>query len=149
MVLSAHQRFAKDGDLNVKASPCVGNDRGETLIEVLAAIIIIGTAIAALVGGLATTILTSSHNRERATANTLLRSYAEGVKQFSRAGYFDCTTTYVVPDTAYILPPGWTRPTNIVSPCPGGVDAGTQRVTITVESPTHARQILEIWVRRV
>ena len=124
-------------------------DAGETLIEVLAAMIIIATVIAALLGGLITTTIASAHNRDLATANTLLRSYAEGVKQYTRAGYLDCASSYNVPATAYVLPDGWTLPTNIVEPCPGGIDPGTQQVHIRVVTPTQAEQRLDLWVRRV
>ena len=123
---------------------------GETLIEVLATIIIIATAISALIGGLATTILATSHNRDLATANTLMRSYAEGVKQYSRAGYQDCAASYNVPATAYVLPNGWNVPTNtVMSPCPGGTDPGTQQVHIIVTTPGNVSQTLDVWVRRV
>ena len=47
----------------------------------LIAIMIVGSAIAALISGLTTTISNSARHREMATANTLLRSYAEAVKQ--------------------------------------------------------------------
>jgi len=126
------------------------DERGETLIEVLATIIILGTAIAALLAGLGTVVLSSARHRDQATGNALLRSYAEAVKQTTRSGYVlnQCPTTYNVPATAYTLPNGWAVPTNqTVNPCPGGVDPGTQQVRITVVTPRSATQTLDIWVR--
>ena len=125
------------------------DDKGETLVEVLAAIIILGTAIAALLAGLGSTVANSSRHRDLATGNALLRGYAEAVKQSTRAGYINCATTYNVSATAYTLPPGWAAPTNaVINPCPNGPDPGTQRVTITIITPKNVSQSLDIWVRK-
>jgi type II secretory pathway pseudopilin PulG len=125
------------------------NDLGETLVEVLCAIIIIGTAIAALLAGIGTTVLNTTRHRDQATGNALLRGYAEAVKQSTRAGYVNCATSYNVPATAYTLPAGWAVPTNtVVNPCPSGSDPGTQQVTISIVTPRNATQTLDIWVRK-
>ena len=126
-------------------------DRGDTLIEVLCTIVILGSAIAALLTGLGTTVLSSARHRDQATGNALLRSYAEAVKQSTRAGYINCATSYNVAATAYTLPGGWDPPTNqVVTPpgCPGGTDPGTQRVTITIVTPRNVAQSLDIVVRK-
>ena len=126
------------------------DDRGETLVEVLCTIIILGTAIAALLAGLGTTALNSARHRDMATGNALLRSYAEAVKQTTRSGYVlnQCPANYNVPATAYTLPSGWAAPTNqTVNPCPGGNDPGTQQVRITIVTPRNATQTLDVWVR--
>ena len=128
------------------------DDKGETLIEVLAAIIILGTAIAALLSGLGTAVLNSSRHRDSATGNALLRGYAEALKQSTRAGYrTNCPTSYPVSPTAYTLPSGWAVPTNtVINPCPfgAGSDLGTQRVTITIVTPKNVSQSLDVWVRK-
>lgn len=125
------------------------NEAGETLIEVLSAIIILGIAIAALLAGLGSTVSNSARHRDLATGNALLRSYAEAVKQSTRAGYVNCASNYNVPATAYSLPNGWAAPTNtVVDPCPAGNDPGTQRVTISIVTPRNVTQSLDIWVRK-
>jgi type II secretory pathway pseudopilin PulG len=127
------------------------HDNGETLIEVLAAIIILGTAIAALLAGLGSAVLNSSRHRDLATGNALLRGYAEAVKQSTRAGYVNCATTYNVSSTSYTLPAGWAVPTNAVAVpagCSGANDPGTQQVTITIVTPKNVSQSLDIWVRK-
>ena len=126
-------------------------DSGETLVEVLCTMVILGIAIAALLAGLSTTVLSSSRHRDTATANTLLRSYAEGLKQVTRTNYIDCYASYPVPETAYSLPSGWAIPTNqTVNPCPGGPlsDVGTQQVTVNVVTPRGVTKTLDIWVRK-
>src|SRR5262245_7635352 len=89
-------------------------DAGETLIEVLITMIILGGAIAALVGGISTTVLLSSRHRDLATANALLRSYAEAIKENARTGYQPCATTYNNLTGRYVQPTGWATPTNTV-----------------------------------
>jgi Tfp pilus assembly protein PilV len=55
------------------------NDQGETLIEVIMAVAIMGIAAVAIVGGIATTILMSDIYRKQATAGAYVRNYAEAV----------------------------------------------------------------------
>lgn len=128
------------------------DESGETLAEVLSTIVIIGLAIAALLAGLSTTILSTSRHRDLATADTLIRGYAEALKQASHAGYINSASTYNITSTAYTLPSGWAAPANQVlypdpNPCPG-TDPGTQQVRVTVTTPRNVTQSLDIWVRR-
>ena len=55
-------------------------ERGETLIELLVTISIIGIGMIALVGGLATAITASSAHREQADAGAVARNIAEAIK---------------------------------------------------------------------
>ena len=126
-------------------------DAGETLIEVLIAMIILGGAISALLGGVATTVLTTSRHRDLATANTLLRSYAEAIKENARTGYLPCATTYNNLAGHYVQPAGWNTPTNTVTVpagCTPANDPGMQRITISVTTPKGVPQTLELWIRR-
>jgi type II secretory pathway pseudopilin PulG len=124
-------------------------DAGETLIEVLITMIILGGAIAALVGGISTTVLITSRHRDLATANSLLRSYAEAIKENARTGYQPCATTYTNLAGRYDQPTGWATPTNTVQAqgCPG-TDQGLQHVTISVTTPKGVVQTLDLWIRR-
>jgi Tfp pilus assembly protein PilV len=61
------------------------NDEGETLIEVLFAVAIMGITVVALVGGIATTILMSDMHRKQATAGACVRNYAEAVAAYVAA----------------------------------------------------------------
>jgi hypothetical protein len=58
---------------------CSG-ERGETLAEILVTIGIVGLAVVALVGALATGIAASAGHRQHASADTIARSVAEAIK---------------------------------------------------------------------
>ena len=53
------------------------DDRGETLLELLVAVVVMGIAVVAIVGGLATSILVSDYHRKQSTAGEYVRDYAE------------------------------------------------------------------------
>jgi hypothetical protein len=62
------------------------NDEGETLLELMIAMAIMGIAVVAIVGGIATSILMSDIHRKQATAGAYVRNYAETVVAYVAAG---------------------------------------------------------------
>jgi type II secretory pathway pseudopilin PulG len=79
------------------------SEAGETLVELLVAIVIIGLAFPALIGALITSVAGSVEHRGLAAADTLLRSFAETVKydvqrQLPPASplFASCASTYKV-----------------------------------------------------
>src|SRR5579862_6029681 len=63
--------------LNDAASKRVRGEAGDTLVEVLIAIAIIGLTVTALLGGFTTSISASTEHRNLATLDTVLKSYVE------------------------------------------------------------------------
>src|SRR5712692_9649782 len=55
-------------------------EAGETMAELIVTIAVVGLAVAAIVGALATGISASSTHRQRASADTVARSVAEAIK---------------------------------------------------------------------
>lgn len=53
------------------------DERGETLVELMVAIVIMGIAVAAILGGMATSVVAGDIHRKQATAGTYARDYAE------------------------------------------------------------------------
>ena len=62
------------------------NDKGETLLELMMAVAIMGIAVVAIVGGIATSILMSDIHRKQTTAGAYVRNYAETVVAYVAAG---------------------------------------------------------------
>ena len=64
------------------------SETGLTLIEVLISVMILGIAFVAILGAMSTTIIGSALHRKQAHEQTLIRSYAEAVKEIP---YESCT----------------------------------------------------------
>ena len=74
----------------------LADDGGFSLIELLAAISIMGIAVVTILGAMGTSIFISDLNRKQANAQTILRSAAESIKA---ASYVAC------PSPDYPVPP--------------------------------------------
>src|SRR5262245_39442728 len=93
------------------------NDEGFSLIEVVVAIVLLGGAIAALLGPLATATLASKSHRDLATQDTVMRSYAESVKRVVRE---NCTAGGTFSMASYTPPAGYSASVSTTS-CPNNV----------------------------
>ena len=87
-----------------------GGERGDTLIEVLVAIAILGIASVALLTAFSTAISASAEHRVLATSNSVVRSAAEAVfsevEQSSAAAYQECPASYASVASSLTSPPG-------------------------------------------
>lgn len=82
------------------------DERGETLVEVLLAVAIMGIAAVAIMAGLTTSVLMSDIHRKQATAGAVVREFAEAVQHSVADGnYVACAST-----TSYSSPSGFTVP---------------------------------------
>ena len=122
------------------------DDRGDTLLELIITIAILGVCVVAIASTIAISIRVSSIHRTEADLGTALHNYAE---QVDAMPYVACGP--------YSLPtqPGFSAPTVSVAfwngtsfaACPG-TDAGVQRVTITlISSDGQASDSLSVVVR--
>jgi len=80
------------------------NDRGDTLIEILMAVVLIGLIFSGFATALATSSTASAEHRNLVTADALLRDYAEGAKAAARA---QCPTSRTYTTTTTTLPTGF------------------------------------------
>jgi type II secretory pathway pseudopilin PulG len=117
------------------------SDAGETLIELIIAVAIMGIAVVAIIGGIATSILMSGVHREETTASASLRNYAETLQ----GSYVPCVSPNTPPNYGASLaaPSGFNVPTTTVKFWDGtsfssssclGTDPGLQQVTLTLKS---------------
>jgi hypothetical protein len=138
------------------------DDRGESLIESILAIAIMGTTLVAIIGGLATSILMSDIHRKQATAGALVREYAEAVETYVVAGnYVDCATptsspkNYSPAKVGFILTTGYTATVTAASSWTGSAwvtcsaDIGYQKIALRVGSnDTRASETLDVILRK-
>jgi Tfp pilus assembly protein PilE len=115
------------------------NDTGETLIELIIAVAIMGITVVAIIGGIATASLMSDIHRKQATAGAYARSYAEAVETYVAVpGNFSASTSPGALQTAvgFAVPAGFTA--TVASPvrCWTGSAFGTCQAGSTVQQVT-------------
>lgn len=122
------------------------SEAGLSLVEVLVTVSLLGIAIVTIVSGLGTASVASDHHRKQVTADTVVRSYAEVIKQRTRGGgYRPCASAsdYAVPASAGWAPPTgysvsitkieyWQAPGALSTTCP--LDQGAQRLSLQARS---------------
>ena len=155
-------------DPSIGRTTALGGDRGETLVELLVATVILGIAVVAVVGGLASSILISDVHRKQAQAGVTVRDYAEAVQAAvatAQGNYVACPSapgygpaSAAVAATVFTVPAGYTATASVrywdeagstFGSCPAGGDTGVQQVTLTVASNDgRARQSLVMVLRK-
>ena len=120
--------------------------RGETLVEVLIAIVLLGAIASAYFTTATTQTRASSWNRELVQADAVARSYAELAKSLVRNG---CTPDSVLNVDTSTFPPGYTATAPTSGPgarlCPHSVTQ-PQVIDLTVATPSGASRKLSFEV---
>jgi prepilin-type N-terminal cleavage/methylation domain-containing protein len=121
-------------------------DAGFSLIELLIATAIMGTAVITLVTGMATVLNSSSQNRQATTAAIVARDYAEALDvAVAQAGVW-CSTSYTV---SYTPPSGYSVvPTVAACPTNNATTPQFQTVAIVVTGPAGTSESLTVVVRK-
>jgi type II secretory pathway pseudopilin PulG len=120
-------------------------DRGETLIELLVTIVIMGLAVTAILGALVTSVTLSGTHRRQTVAGSYLRAQAEAVESAvaaSPTAYTSCAATSAyssfysaaAPYTASVTAVAYWNPTTSTFAGTCGTDSGVQSVTLRVAS---------------
>jgi type II secretory pathway pseudopilin PulG len=145
-------------------APTSSADGGESLLELLIAIVILGIAVVAVVGSLVTGVLVSDVHRKQTTAGATLRNYAESVESSVAAAtsaYTSCAApaAYATP-SGFTAPAGYTAsvtavrywngvPTLSFSTSCASPDSGVQKVSLRVSSNDgRATETLDIVIRK-
>lgn len=116
-------------------------DAGESLIEIVLTVVIIGVAITALVSGLATSASAGTTTRATVGADAVMRNFAESVKLAAAS----CTEGAPISVT-FAPPSGYTTTSTPAVPlCPPVTSTG--RVTLDVTGPNGVVQTMQIVVR--
>ena len=120
------------------------DERGETLIEIVIALVIIGLIVSSFFAAIATTASASRSHRDLVTADAALRNYAEAAKQavrstcnFANAGTAPFTVNYSAPGLTASSPGG------LVCPAVSSV----RQIDVTATLPSGTQKHLSIDVR--
>jgi Tfp pilus assembly protein PilE len=138
------------------------DERGETLLELLIAVVIMGITVVAVIGGLATSIKISDIHRKQATAGAAVRSWAEAIENYvASTNYINCagTDAYKPSVVGYLpsLPVGYTWSQTAATSWDGSSsnwvscvsDNGYQKVSLSVTSPDlRVTETLDIVLRK-
>jgi prepilin-type N-terminal cleavage/methylation domain-containing protein len=104
------------------------SEKGFALIETLVALVLMGIIAVSLLSGAATATKATDITGEHATAQSLIRSEIEYIKNYS---YQYSASTYPV-DPSLTVPGGWVVPAPDVAPV-HATDDGIQSVNVTAE----------------
>lgn len=138
------------------------DDRGETLIELLVSITIMGITTAAIIGAVLTVAVSSNVHRNQVSVLDQLRTSAEIVNRAESAAFFDCAVPFQVAMTSGMP---WSYEANTVfvqsvtywdaassSFTPTCNHLGLLRVTLEIDQPRQGipayTQTLDVVVRR-
>ena len=125
------------------------DERGDTLLEVLIALVIIGLVVGAFFASFTTASSASTQQHNLVTADGILRNYAEAVKTAVRDScnsFATYTPAYSSPDPSFVLGPDPTAP-QTCPPVNGPVTQQVPTVTLSVTLPGGATKSLDIAVR--
>jgi len=129
----------------------ITDDRGETLLELVIAIIILGVLVVAIGSGVVVSVKVSGIHRSQSTADAFLHNYAESIQSSYKACGSAAAPTYSALASGYVsglaTPTGFNAPTASVKfwqanpgtfvssggACPAS-DPGLQQVTFALTS---------------
>lgn len=120
------------------------DERGDSLIEIIIAIVVIGMVVSAITAAISTSENGSVAHRQLVTGDTVMRNYAEAVKTAVRTSCTSSggtwTATYPPP-----LPPGYSVNALSGQTCPNVT--ATALVSLQVRLPNNTIKSMDVVVR--
>ncbi|MFN8023529.1 MAG: hypothetical protein U0Q03_18515 [Acidimicrobiales bacterium] len=117
------------------------HDAGESLLEIVMTVVIIGITVSALVSGLASAAGAGEAHRQAVRSDTVMRNYAEAAKAAAR----QCVAGQPL-GVSYTAPSGYRISSSPASPtCPAV--STTLSVVLSVVSPNNSRDDMTVVVR--
>jgi prepilin-type N-terminal cleavage/methylation domain-containing protein len=118
------------------------DERGDTLLEIVIALVVIGLVFSAYFATFSTQGSASTSHRDLVTADGILRNYAEATKSAAR---LNCTTSTTFTTTTTSLPSGWSV-SGSTNQCPVDV-SHVRQVDVTVTMPNGKNRSLSVDIR--
>jgi len=147
----------------VKGQHRSAKERGESLLELLIAVAIMGIAVVAIMAGLTTSILMSDIHRKQTAAAAGVRTYGEALENYiAGSGYTTCAGAstgtsgpYAASTVGYSVPSGYSVTATAALSWTGSAwgtcstDSGLQKVTLrVVSSDSRASETLDVILRK-
>lgn len=131
-------------------------ERGETLLELLIAVVIMGVAVVAVVGALVSSVQLSDVHRKQATASAAVRDYGEAITNAVAGGGYVACAGAASYGSGYTAPSGYAKSVTSVRYWNGSgwqpscsTDTGLQQLTLQVASADgRASEQLVVVVRK-
>ena len=120
-------------------------DVGETLVEVMLTIVIIGLTITALLSSLATVGNAGNSQRIGVQGDVVMRNYADAAKAAADDCVAGAALVVTYPAVQAPLPTGFSLPTGASGTCPAA--GTTSKLTLVVVGPRGFRDTMDIKVR--
>ncbi len=120
-------------------------ERGDTLIEIIFAIVVIGLVVSSITAAISTSVNGSTAHRQLVTGDTVMRNYAEAVKTAARTQCTSSGATWTAAYPAPGLPLGYSVNPLAGQACPNVT--ATAPVPIQVQLPNGTAKSMNIVVR--
>jgi Tfp pilus assembly protein PilV len=123
------------------------NDSGFSLIEVIVTVAILATCVVALVTVILAALSGTRQETTQATANTILRNYAQSIRAQMLSTCTGAGGTYATALDASLLPSGYSVTPEVGSQadCPNSDEAATP-LTLTVTGPSGTSDSDRLWL---
>jgi type II secretory pathway pseudopilin PulG len=138
------------------------DERGESLLELLIAVVIMGLAVVAIMAGISTSVLMSDIHRKQATAGAAVHTYSEAIENYvAGGGYTNCATAssggsgpYGTTAVNFAAPAGYSVTVGAAMSWTGSgwgactSDSGYQKVTVRVVGGSRAGERIDLILRK-
>lgn len=134
------------------------SERGESLVELLVAVVLLGVAVVAVVSALGTSVVMSDVHRKQSTAGAEVRTFAERVETAVAGGAYTVCAGSGTYGGAYTAPGGFTAAVTAVrywtgsawsSSCSAATDIGLQKLSLQVASTDgRAAEKVDVVIRK-
>src|SRR4051794_7379205 len=125
------------------------DERGDSLIEIVLSLVLIGLVVAAFFATFSTGATGSSAHRDLVTADSVLRDYAESIKAAVENPTSGCGAANPTTFTANFTPPAGysvaSTPSVVAQPCPAATALQVEHLVVTL--PNGRTNSLDIAVR--
>ena len=121
------------------------DERGDSLIEIIIAIVVIGMVVSAITAAISTSENGSTAHRQLVTGDAVMRNYAEAVKTAVRTSCTSSGATWTATYPPPGIPSGYSVNALSAQPCPGVTS--TSAVALHVQLPNGTVKSMDVVVR--